>query len=113
MDKRTLRVGDVVQIDPASDRRFGACFMAVTEPTAWGAQGFVQVPGSAGQAYYRCPFEGMEYVGRAAFVLPPYPEEAEMAQAEAAILPGPGDEVPIFDPSEYADSNTTEAAPEA
>lgn len=82
MDKRTLRVGDVVQIDPEHDPRFGACFMAVTEPTTWGAQGFVQVPGSAGQAYYRCPFEGMEYVGRAAFVLPPYPEERELAEAE-------------------------------
>lgn len=110
MDNRTLQAGDVVQIDPEYDPCFGACFMTVTEPKTWGAQGYVQAPGVKGQAYYRCPFKAMEYVGRAAFLLA---EDAEESQAEAAILPGPGDEVPIFDPSESADDTTTEPVPEA
>lgn len=64
-DSATLSIGDVVQIDPAHDERFGGCFMVVTEPKGWGAQGYVAVPGSNGLAYYRCPKESMIRVGRA------------------------------------------------
>lgn len=61
--------GDVVQIDPAHDERFGGCFMVVTDPKSWGAQGYVSVPGEkAGQAYYRCPWAGMRKIGRAEWV---------------------------------------------
>lgn len=74
MEPRKLEVGDVVQIDPLHDDVFGACFMQVTEPKSWGAQGFVLVlPGEnkpKGQAFYRCKFENMEYVGKAAWVSP-------------------------------------------
>ena len=69
MEKRDLEVGNVVQINPEHDERFAACFMVVTEPKSWGAQGYIQVPGKQGQAFYRCDFENMEYVGRAEFVL--------------------------------------------
>jgi len=62
-------VGDVVQIDPAHDQRFGGCFMVITEPKAWGAQGYVSIPGKTGVAYYRCPSEAMHFIGIAAFVV--------------------------------------------
>lgn len=41
--------------------------MMITEPKSWGAQGFVQIPGS-GQAYYRAKFEDMEFIGHAIWV---------------------------------------------
>ncbi|MDQ1280043.1 MAG: hypothetical protein QG670_1305, partial [Thermoproteota archaeon] len=77
MEKRDLKEGDVVQIDPDHDPMFGACFMIVTEPKSWGAQGYVTVlprqnvdgttePG--GRAYYRCKFENMEYIGPGAWI---------------------------------------------
>lgn len=76
MEKRDLSPGDVVQIDPASGGFFGGCFMLVTEPKPFGAQGFVSVPGARGEppgsAYYRAKWEEMEYIGRAAWA--PAPE---------------------------------------
>ena len=76
MDKaeRDLIVGDVVQIDPEHDERFGGCFMIVTEPKSFGAQGAVLGPmannlGNTGVAYYRCALEHMEYIGHAAWAL--------------------------------------------
>ena len=68
MDNQNLRCGDVVQIDPAHDDRFGGCFMIVTEPKPWGAQGYCASPGQSGLAYYRCPFAAMELIGRAEWV---------------------------------------------
>jgi len=67
MNKRELRVGEVVQIDPAHDDVFGGCFMQVTVPKTWGAQGFVKVPGG-GFAHYRCSFANMETVGAATWI---------------------------------------------
>lgn len=64
--KTDLKVGDVVQIDPASDEVFGGCFMTVTEPKSWGAQGYCVGPdGGKGLAYYRCKTENMVLIGRA------------------------------------------------
>jgi hypothetical protein len=68
MQPRELKVGEIVQIDPAhTDERgeqwFGACLMVVTEPKSWGAQGYVQSAGVPGQQYYRCKFEHMEPTG--------------------------------------------------
>jgi len=57
-------VGDVVQIDPAHDEKFGGCFMLVEEVKGWGLVGFVQVPGS-GRAYYRVPYEKCFQIGMA------------------------------------------------
>lgn len=59
--------GDVVQIDPAHDERFGGCFMQVTERKDWGVQGFVKVP-AGGMAFYRVAYEHIEYVGTATWV---------------------------------------------
>ena len=69
MQNKTLEHGDVIQIDPEHDSRFGGCLMMVTEPKPWGAQGFVAIPDADGpqNAYYRCNFADMEYVGRAAW----------------------------------------------
>lgn len=70
MNVRELKVGDVVQLSPES--RFPGCFMMVTEPKPWGAQGFIAMPEQLDEppkeAYYRANWEDMEYVGRAAWV---------------------------------------------
>lgn len=63
-----LKEGDVVQIDPSHDEKFGGCFMVVTEPKTWGAQGYVSVPGEKGLAYYRCPWVGMQKIGKAEWI---------------------------------------------
>jgi len=70
MQKTELKAGDVVQIDPEHDPMFGGCFMVVTEPKSFGAQGAVLGPGAngingSGIAYYRCAFEHMEPIGPA------------------------------------------------
>lgn len=63
--KYDLKVGDVVQIDPSHDPVFGGCFMIVTEPKSWGAQGYINVPGErGGYAYYRCKHANMQIIGR-------------------------------------------------
>lgn len=62
------RVDEVVQIDPNSDDTFGGCYMTITEPKPWGAQGYVQIPGG-GQAYYRCKTENMHHIGFAEWAL--------------------------------------------
>ena len=44
MEKYILNVGDIVQLSPFDCRikLLGGCFMVVTEPKPWGAQGYVQ-----------------------------------------------------------------------
>lgn len=69
MQKTKLRIGDVVQIDPAHDDIFGGHFMVVTEPKSFGAVGYVTpLDNSGGLAYYRCSFENMEFIGHAVWV---------------------------------------------
>lgn len=62
MTPKDLQVGEVVQINPETQDLFGGCFMVVTEPKSFGAQGYVTVPHADGprQAYFRCKFEDME-----------------------------------------------------
>jgi hypothetical protein len=64
-----LSVNDVVQIDPMHDDVFGGCFMVVTDPKPWGAQGYVSVPGK-GLAFYRCPTRGLVHIGVAEWATP-------------------------------------------
>lgn len=70
-----LKAGDVVQIDPqlAGNPAFAGCFMVVTEPKSWGAQGYVQALGNAGQpggqAYYRAKIEEMQLIGQAVWMV--------------------------------------------
>lgn len=76
MDKtESLNFGDVVQLDPdaVANQAFAGAFMLVTEPKAWGAQGFVQVlgenrEGPGPRAYYRAGWDEMHLIGRAVFV---------------------------------------------
>lgn len=76
MEKRELKVGDIVQLSPdkCGNPMFGGCMLVVTEPKGFGAQGYVQALGEngkrGGQAYYRAKFEEMEYVGLAYWVVP-------------------------------------------
>jgi hypothetical protein len=65
-----VRPGEIVQLSPdCKNRMFAGCFMVVTEPKPWGAQGYIQMTGEhglpGGQAYYRATFEEMFVVGKA------------------------------------------------
>lgn len=83
MQPRDLKVGDVVQLDPEKVQpAFAGCFMLVTEPKNWGAQGFVQGMGETqmkqgGAYFFRAKWEQMEFVGRAVFVPKNHAEEAD------------------------------------
>lgn len=69
-----LEIGDIVQLNPdtVGNKMFAGCFMVVTEPKSWGAQGYVQALGEngnmGGQAYYRANFDEMVKVGRAEWI---------------------------------------------
>jgi hypothetical protein len=71
-----LQVGHVVQLIPDVVRNpmFAGCFMTITEPKTWGAQGYVQALGESelpgGQAYYRAKWEEMsDPIGMAEFIV--------------------------------------------
>jgi hypothetical protein len=78
MDKNdSLKVGDVVQLDPAAhlgEKKgfFAGCFMLVTELKSFGAMGFICMPGKygtiPGEAYFRARWEDMERIGKAVWV---------------------------------------------
>lgn len=74
MKQQALNAGQLVQLNPERVRNpvFASCIMVVTEPKAFGAQGYVQAPGAdgqpGGQAYYRAKWEEMEPVGMAEWV---------------------------------------------
>lgn len=68
-----LRAGDLVQLSPdCGNQMLACCFMVVTEPKAFGAQGYVQCTGTNGErgglAYYRAPWAEMEVCGKAEWV---------------------------------------------
>lgn len=71
MEKRELEKGDVVQINPSSER-WGGMLLVVSEPKSWGCQGYllshndfeaVRVKRTM-KAYARIKFEDIEYVGK-------------------------------------------------
>jgi hypothetical protein len=73
--KARLSEGDVVQLIPGivGNPMFAGCFMTVTEPKSWGAQGYVQALGKdekpGGQAYYRATWEEMTApIGKAEYI---------------------------------------------
>lgn len=74
MEKRALKVGDVVQLNPETtrNRMFAGCMLVVTEPKGFGCQGYIQCLGTdgnpGGQAYYRPTWDEMEPVGLAFWV---------------------------------------------
>lgn len=69
MHPQEMSSGAVVQIDPAHDEMFGGCLMVVSDPRSWGLQGYVKIPGQ-GDAFYRAPFDAIEFIGIAAWVRP-------------------------------------------
>ncbi len=74
MEKRELKVGDVVQLGPnTKNPMFRFCMMTVSEPKDFGAQGYVQALGTDGEqggaAYYRSAWEDMEFVGHAVWTV--------------------------------------------
>jgi hypothetical protein len=68
MEKRTLEIGDVLQLRP--EHRFGGALLVVTEPKSWGCQGYLMMPRIMqacrynGRAFIRSKFENMEFVGK-------------------------------------------------
>lgn len=70
----TMKRGTLVQLSPDACRNpmLASCFMVVTEPKSFGAQGYVQCTGdegnAGGQAYYRAQWDEMEIVGHAEWV---------------------------------------------
>jgi len=65
---KELHVGEIVQLSPdVGNPAFAYCFMVVTEPKPWGAQGYVYTLGTrdgpGGQAYYRAKWEEMAWTG--------------------------------------------------
>lgn len=75
--------GTVVQLNPETVKNaaFAGCFMIVTEPKSFGAQGYVQALGTrvapGGAAYYRAGWEEMEIVGMAVWTSSPFDGESE------------------------------------
>jgi hypothetical protein len=70
MESRHLHIGDVVQLSPnVKNRMFAGCFMVISEPKQFGAQGYVQSLGENGEpgglAFYRASWEEMEFIGHA------------------------------------------------
>lgn len=69
MKPREMLPGEVVQLSPETVKNpmFAGCFLVVTEPKAFGCQGYVQSLGQngepGGQAYYRPAWEEMEPLG--------------------------------------------------
>lgn len=84
MQKQELKIGDVLQIISAEGRpEYTGCFLVVTEPKAFGAQGYLLSPYDGigmsrfkGLAYLRVKFEEVEYVGSAPLILQSKKEEA-------------------------------------
>lgn len=70
-----IRPGVLVQLNPetVTNTMFAGCIMVVTEPKAFGAQGYVQALGEdgkpGGQAYYRATWDEMEIVGAAEWMV--------------------------------------------
>jgi hypothetical protein len=69
-----LEKGDIVQIRPDLGSFFDGCFMVVTEPKPWGAQGYIAGfketrDAEVRVAYFRCKFEDMVKVGKAEWVI--------------------------------------------
>ena len=74
MEKRELKEGDVVQIDPElKNCFFKGAFMTVIEPKDWGAEGYIATNFSRtnmpSQAYFRATWDQMQYIGPAAWVV--------------------------------------------
>lgn len=69
MQPRELKEGEIVVLRPdmCRNRMFAGCLMVVTEPKAFGAQGYVQGLGEngepAGQAHYRARWYEMDETG--------------------------------------------------
>jgi hypothetical protein len=74
LEPQQLTVGTVIQLNPetARNQMFAGCFMVVTEPKTWGAQGYVTALGENGQpggaAFYRAQWGEMELVGQAVWI---------------------------------------------
>ena len=62
MKHTTIGPGDIVQLGPNTGP-FKFCFMVVEEVKPWGVAGYVQSPGSDGQAFFRARWENFESTG--------------------------------------------------
>lgn len=73
MEKRELKFGDILQLDPNVED-FGGMLLVVTDPKEWGAQGYLMSAYTFeaykfdGRAFLRVKFEDVEYCGHLAWV---------------------------------------------
>lgn len=86
MKKRTLKIGDIVQLNPDT-HKYGGSLLIVTEPKEWGCQGYLclDLPHEGlgrfkNLAYLRVTWDDMEYVGHAEWVIESKPETATQEQ---------------------------------
>ena len=70
-------VGDIFQINPEKNKRYGGCFIVATEIKEWGIQGYLcmDIPDEnvvrfKGLAFFRPKWDEIEFVGKAKW----YPE---------------------------------------
>ncbi len=69
MDARTTTKGEILQLNPQTVKNpmFAGCLLVVTDPKAWGVQGYVHALGTGGQpggqAYYRATWPELEETG--------------------------------------------------
>lgn len=70
--------GDIFQIDPNKDSKMGAQFIVATDVKPWGIQGYLLLDHlddslvrvkSSGAAYYRVPWENLQWVGKAEWMI--------------------------------------------
>lgn len=76
MKQRELTIGEIVMLNPQTtkNKMLAGCLMVISEPKAFGAQGYIQATGEkgeiGGQAYYRAGWEEMEETsGHAPFLI--------------------------------------------
>jgi ferredoxin-like protein FixX len=69
------KIGDIVQINPEIEHRWGGCLVIVTEPKQFGCQGILLCPKEFeafkfdGIAYVRVTYEECVYCGRCEWIL--------------------------------------------
>ena len=83
MEKRKLKIGDVVQINPEKGHRFPGFLVVVTEPKSYGAQGYLMhwcdFPAIRfkDRAFVNVKYDQIEYVGHVFWHGIPKEEENE------------------------------------
>ena len=91
MEKRTLEIGDVLQIHP--DHKYGGFLLVVTDPKDWGCQGYLlneyqfEVVRYKNKAYLLVEWKNLEWVGKLYWMSKEPDEELEGSVNENTARP--------------------------